>query len=734
MAGARIPAPRVDPGTPAAHAREVLRWRRRALDQQLPAASFPAGAAAPSLVYFWAVLVVATAAVLGFAIHDQRGVAPAVQESQRDLMSKIARSMSLGVQQAVDEFDRFAGRVRGTAQPVDKAALAGLVGADGQWAGAAVLDAASKRPLAATGVALPVDQLAVLPPDGQTVPVMTADGLALVRAAALQPGQVLLALHPVTMRNLRLNPDAQHGVFTRLPDGRVVLMQGVSALPEGKLPEVFAHLAGLGSSQSRTVVVREWSDRQLVVSAAPVGDTGVTVASLLVAEVTDGTSLWRGLMLGSGVLLAGTVGFLLMRASLARPVAELLKQAKADACGAVTSRRRVLRMAEAYRIARGLAVSSYAALPGKRWRPTVLQGLVVAAVVALLCPAVAVTLSLRPADYPVDRQLVADEESRAEAISTTLGNALDNGRQRVDQVAFANADTPADRMDAALRQALRDEHRLRAVYVVDAAGTVVRSAGREPLRAVGPLPGAGGLRIDPAIERLPLIYAYRVRADGGGVVGEFDTDYLVGLMRQADGRARVVDSTLRTVLDSEGYRAFQPLLGEALRAVAADALTGETAARSGDTDGDAVLVAGSAVQTPAPVAHLEWVVVVERNVSMLRLPQMLERRWTLLISAAFAGVVLLTLAWQHFIYVRPLRRLAAAADRVAAGDFEEPIAPQRHDDVGAIAMCLEICRQVRHTGSARFGGAVRLRGPEENYTAVLPLIPRQKRSDRATRV
>ena len=711
---------------------EVIAWRRRALDQQLPAASFPAGAAAPSLVYIWAVLVVATAAVLGFAIYDQQGVPPAVQDSQRDLMSKIARSMNIDAQQGADEFGQFAGRLAGSAQPVAKEQLISFVGDGQEWAGAAVVDGTAKKAVVAAGAALPVDQLPGVPTDGQIVPVLTDGGLGLAMVAPLQTNQSLVALHPVTMRNLRLNPDAQHGVFIRLPDGRAVLMQGVSALPDTKLPEVFAHLDGLESSESRTVAVREWSDRQLVVSAAPVGDTGITVASLVVAGVTDGTSLRRGLLLGAGVLVAGFAGYLLMRFSLTRPVAELLKQAKADACGAVTSSRRVLPIAEAYRIATGLAVSSYSGLRGKRWRPTVVQALGLAAVVALLCPAVAVTAALRPAGEVVDRQLVSDEETRAEAVSVTLGNTLAGTLERVSTVAFANNETPAERMDSVLRQALRDDNRLRSVYVVDAAGTVQRSAGRKPLREPTPLPGAGGIRLDPTIDRLPVIYAYRVRAGGGGIVGEFDIDYLLGLMRQADGRARVVDSSLRTVLDSEGYQAFEQLTGETLRGVTADALTGSTVARSRDADGAQVLVAASAVQAPAPVAHLEWVVVVERNISVLALPHLLERRLTLLISAAFAGVVLLTLAWQYFIYVRPLRRLAAAADRIAAGDFEEPVVPQRHDDVGAIAMCLEICRQVRHTGSARFGGAVRLRGSEENYTAVLPRNPKQaaRRSER----
>src|SRR5690606_6974753 len=83
---------------------------------------------------------------------------------------------------------------------------------------------------------------------------------------------------------------------------------------------------------------------------------------------------------------------------------------------------------------------------------------------------------------------------------------------------------------------------------------------------------------------------------------------------------------------------------------------------------------------------------------------------------------LLVLAWHYFVFVRPLRRLADTADVISGGDFATPVAPQRHDEIGAVAMCLEICRQVRHTGSVRFGGAVRLRGSEDDFTTVLPRV------------
>src|SRR5262249_29390660 len=155
--------------------------------------------------------------------------------------------------------------------------------------------------------------------------------------------------------------------------------------------------------------------------SAPIGDTGIVVVSLLVASVADGVSLTTGLLLAVSLLATAAVSFLTMEMSLVRPLRMLLRQAKADACGAPTERRRSLRIAEAYRVAHARAVSSGAAgLRSRRWRPTAMQGLAVAALVALVWPAAAVATTLGAPPAPVPEQLVYDEESRAEAAGSVL--------------------------------------------------------------------------------------------------------------------------------------------------------------------------------------------------------------------------------------------------------------------------------------------------------------------------
>lgn len=706
---------------------QLIKWRWRALSQQLPAAEFPAGSHAPALVYLWATMLIAVATVLGFAVFDRDNVPTAVRESQQDLMRKVARSLALSVTGAGDAFDRVAAGVRG-GTPATAATLAPLTGEDGAWAGAAVLQPSTRQTLATSAQAVPLNLLPPGPPADGDVAVMTPDGPAIIRATTIGPDLMLVGLQPLHLRSLRLNPDARQGIYVLTGDGQNYLVQGVDAVPAVHRPEIFRGVPGLQSSRSETLRVREWAGHDLVLSAAPVADSGFVVASVIRAEITDGTSLWHGALLALAVALTAMIAYAMMRAALVTPLQRLLNQAKRDACGAVPDRRPNLRIVEAYRIADALAVSRELRVHGRRWRPAVTHLLSVAAVVALLGASVAVGFALtRPvAELPV--QLSRDEESRVEAVSTTLGNALDTGLRTVTNLVGALGTATGGTVEAALNEALDGNHRLRGLYLVEPDGTVSTSTGRPSLRSVQPVPGQSGVVLDRAVERLPVAYAYHQRTDGRAIVAEYDVDYLLRLVRGMQGRVVVVDPDLRTVLDSEGYQAFQPLRDRTARDAAVAALTGETVSRVKNADGQPALVAGTAVGHPT-VAHLEWVVVVNRNAQTLQLPGMLERRWALLMAAATIAVLVVTLVWQHFIFVGPLRRLAAAAGRIRAGDFDQPVTPQRHDDIGAIAMCLEICRQVRHTGSARFGGAVRLRGSAADFTAVLPspAIPAQRR-------
>ncbi|BCJ64903.1 hypothetical protein Prubr_19240 [Polymorphospora rubra] len=703
------------------------------MDQQLPAAAFPAGSRSPVLVYLWAMTIVAAATVFGFAINDHHGVPQAVQDSQRDFSSRIGRAMNLASNRAIDEFDRRVTRFQTGPRPADTEILSSAVGDRQTWTGAAIVEAASRRKVSESGVPVPIDQL---PPESLStitlLPLTTTDGPVLVRIVPFDDGRALVGLQPLTMRNLRLNVEGRHGIFMIMPDGVSTLMQGVDTVPSEQLTKVFGELPADGPSRARVFAVQEWSDRQLLAATAPVGDTGIRVVSVVVATTGDGTSTTRGFVLAVTLLLVAVLSATLMHHSLSRPIQTVLPLAKDDACGVEVKPTGRLWTAEANRVVD--ALTRPAVETARRWRPTALQGLVAAAVVTLLWPTV-VLLSSQSSDAQPDVpvQLLYDVENRAEAVAEQLGNALETGLRTVSLVTSGSDSTaPAD-MGEALARGLADEHRLRGLFLVEADGRVSESAGRRSLREQTPLPGTGGIQLDRSIERLPVVYAYRTRTDGRAVVGEFDIDYLVGLMRQVAGRARVVDQDLRTVLDSNGFRAFQPVTDVAAAEVVVEALAGGTVGRSRDAEGQPLLIAAAGL-TEASSAHLDWVIVVENDIALLHLPVVVTKRWSLLVAGAVLGIVLLTLAWQFYIFVQPLRRVAAAADRINRGVLDQPITPQRHDDIGAIAVCLEISRQIRHTGSARFGGALRVRGSEADLTTVMPKVRRDSRHARGVKV
>ncbi|MEU6021172.1 HAMP domain-containing protein [Micromonospora sp. NPDC047134] len=710
---------------------QLVAWRRRALEQQLPAAAFPAGTNAPSLVYLLATMFVVVAAVLGFAVNAQHGALPAVVDSQRDIVAKLASSIRLDATARRDELTRM---VQNRGESTDAELLNRLISGGRNISGALIMDAGTRQVITAKGTELPLELLPAELPIGSTLAVTNADGPLMVYGIALDETRVVLATQPLTMRNLRLNPDAGHGIHALTPDGTISLMQGANAVEAAHLPTIFEGLVEAGSRQSRQVVVKEWSDRRLLISSAPVGSSGLVIVSLLTTEVSTGTSVRKGLLLGLSLLAVGLLSFWIMRRSLFLPVRVLLSQAKADACGAITARRPKLRIREAHRIARALALTSGEQFPtDRRWRPTVLQGLSVALVIALLWPAAVVALGLRAPDPTVPVQLMRDEENRAEEASSALGNLLDGGLVTVSRTSYGFNVQDLEQAGRRLDRELDTDDRLRALYLVDRDGTVLASAGRRPLRTVEPLPGEIGIHLDRTVQRLPVVYAYNQMADGYSIVGEFDPDRLLGLVRRVSGRTYVVDAELRTVLDSEGFQAFQPLQGDLVREAAVEALPGGTVGRSRTAEGEPALVAAAGLSAPGTVAHLEWAVVIEQDTSGLRLPELVEQRWTLLMAGAAVGVVLLTHVWQLYIFVRPLRRLANVADRMSEGNVELPVPPQRHDDIGAIAMCLEICRQVRHTGSARFGGALRLRGAGADRTTVLPRVRSAAGTGRGTK-
>jgi len=120
---------------------------------------------------------------------------------------------------------------------------------------------------------------------------------------------------------------------------------------------------------------------------------------------------------------------------------------------------------------------------------------------------------------------------------------------------------------------------------------------------------------------------------------------------------------------------------------------------------------------------LGWKVVAEQPVTDLALPGNELRRNAMVAALVTALLALLLFGWQYLLLIRPLRRVAAAADEIVAGRYKSVIYPQNQDQIGTIASCLEICRQAMTEGVRRLGGVRRPSGAATDATELIAVVP-----------
>jgi HAMP domain-containing protein len=700
----------------------VVQWRRIALDKQLPTPRFPAGVWVPATVCCCALVLVAALCAALFGAAAGRRAPRAVVDSQQQLVAGLARVLDNAFRATVGNVANAADRYADGSQRDPVKLLAELDDGAVRWAGTAVLEAKTRQPLAARGEPVPVAQLGSTVDRATFKPLLQGNEPRMLVAAPLAGGRLLAGISVLRVRPLRLDGDQQQAILVGLASGPAQTqarpVQGADPSADSTVMATVRRAvratAG-GDPASRTRPSRQTA---LVVVAAPVGDSGLAIASAVRTPLVDAGPRWLGVPPAVGLLLAAGLAFGLLWRALTRPVRRLLALAKARACGEPAQPRGGFWLSETRRIAAALTDR-----PGRkrpRGVPAVLA--VLAAVLVIVFWAVSTVVTYGGGARGVPAQVIKDTGNQIESVSIALGDVLDSGRSQLATVAARTGTGPAELRSTLDRLADRDS-RYRSLYLADAAGRPQLTVGRKPLRQQRPLPADSGVQLDNVTGRLPVIYAHTRTADGRSLVAEFDVGFLARVLERIDGHVRVVDTRLRTVLDTEGYRAFQPISPGASRAALdrrgaqarADVLTGAGGLNP-------MLVTSTPLSAPASTAHLKWTVVAERPVSDLRLPANDVRRAALLAAGAAIVLAVLALGWHYFLLLRPLRRLAVAADRLARGHTEAVISPQRQDEIGAIAACLEICRQVRVDGAGRLAGAIRLRGSDNDFTTVMPPI------------
>jgi PAS domain S-box-containing protein len=190
-------------------------------------------------------------------------------------------------------------------------------------------------------------------------------------------------------------------------------------------------------------------------------------------------------------------------------------------------------------------------------------------------------------------------------------------------------------------------------------------------------------KIGVAVFQMPVDQINGIMADVSGL-GTTGQTFLVaedGLMR-SEGRFRAGTTILRQRVDTEAVR----------RAIA-----GETGVRrQTGYEGRAVLSSYG----PLAIEGLRWAIVAEMDMDEVTAPAALLRRRIALLGIVVAvAVVLVSSLLLRRLVLRPVRQLAAGAERVERGDYETPVEAGSGDELGDLArafnhMTASVAREV----------------------------------------
>ncbi|WP_091668826.1 cache domain-containing protein [Micromonospora auratinigra] len=700
----------------------------------------------PALV---ASLLLTLLAIFAFAYlsqGDTAGVPKAVVESQREFVHEISRSLNNSVGRSRDELSRTVEAYNARPDNVT-AQLAALTKDQPKWRGVGVYTNDGRTGVAAVGrpVALP----AGVPPGRAAVPLVDGNAPRLLLVEPLADNKLLLAELDLGIRTLRLDPRSKQAVLVVVPTGARALSQGAPVPADPKLDALIKE--AVDGTARRATVTRTGTAAAPpagsgsagpvapLVTADAVGSLGFSVVSLVYTPVTDASATREPLVAALALLVAAVAVLLILQYGLARPVRRLLLHAKAVASGNSPGEPPRTPNAQVNRIAAALSALAARQDPGSSARRDPAPGgtpaglVVVLAVLAVLGAAGGVLTTLTQAERDLPGQVTRDTENQTGAVAAAIGDTLDGGYQKLVLVGRDNGKGDTAQVRRALDRLVDENNRFRSAYLLSADGSVVASVGREPLRPSGLVPGEGGVVLHDVQGRLPIIYAYHPLSDGRSLVAEFDVRYLTRLLQRVDGRVRVLDVDQRDILDSGGYLAFAQITTPAVVTASARALTGRTYAAVTDVDGVRSLLVAAPIAVDGTAAQLEWSVVAERPVTDFALPGNQLHHGALLVVVVTVGVGLLLFSWHYFFQLRPLRNLEREAVALAGGDTSRVVSPRWHDEIGAVAVCLEVCRQAAVHGEQRLGGAARIRPTEGMPTMIMTKVPERRRGGASRR-
>ncbi|WP_116042501.1 HAMP domain-containing protein [Amycolatopsis palatopharyngis] len=728
------------------------RKQSRATGQQLTEAAFPSRLSGGSTATFVLLLLIAsfcaTYLINGprelFGNAESALVDPHIAAEQLRATESLAASVAISATDAARDL-RVATESGVLATENTERLLATLSETYPHWRGLAVLDSATGALLAARGETIPAEGLRDLQVDNVTVqPVVRSGGSTIVLTttplAGSNAGKLLVS--SVGLRDPA--PQLDDGVNQQI---RLITAAGTTVVPVGAnratgqdtgptapvdLLERATVAAAAGQSGVLTgerITSNDATDnaRVPVVSYAPVvhdnaaGMLGLSVVSVADIPIRAGPTTWPGLVPAVSLIVLATICLLLLRRGLESPILRLRTDAITIAAGNLRHPIRQSRSAEVRRITAAmercrLRLRGSDRRPAKRVPRRAIRANAV--LVVLLCAllswsaTVAATIGTRQADPSVS--IISEHDLRVSRAAETVRRGMSEGLS--DLRAAARLGTDPDRLQSMITELSRPGSRFRSVYLADSSGAVLQHAGRDPLRAPENIPAGDGLRQHNTSGRVPIVVAHAELTEAGQfLVGEYDVTRIAALMRIESGRTRLVDDGGRTIADTEGFLAFEQLPDGPLRNSAESAISGEPARTATET----ALIAALPVATDGSVADLGWALIAEQPLGSLLAAENRVSDGALVASLLTAVVALMMFGWHHLMLVRPLRRVAESVEALAAGDTRTVIYPQRHDAIGTIACCVEVCRQAMQEGLGKLGSSRRPTGAATDPTRLL---------------